>query len=66
MRELLNLDDFEKLNNALMEVECIVNEYYPILVACKNYKDLEVLMRLRLKLDEAENIIIEECRSRFS
>ena len=65
MIETLTFSDFEKLNNALMEVEKVIQEYYQPLMKCKNYKDLAVLSQLKIKLDEAEKIIVDECRARL-
>ncbi len=60
----LTFKDFEKINDALVQVEQLVFEYSKKLSESKNYADLEVVAKLKIKLDEVENIIIDECRAR--
>lgn len=64
MNKKLTFEDFEKLNNALVDVEKLVHEYSDELIQSKNYEDLMVISKLKLKLDEVESIIIDECRKR--
>lgn len=60
----LTFEDFEKIHDSLIFVEKIIHEYHADLVQSKNYKDLAILASLQIKLDEIENIIIDECRLR--
>lgn len=64
MNKTLTFEDFDKIHNRLIEVEKIINEQKNDLAKCNNHTDLSVLLRINIKLNEIENIIIDECQKR--
>lgn len=55
----LTFEDLERIHNALMQVEKVVYDINSDLIESRNYSDLQVISKLKIKLDEAENIIVE-------
>lgn len=65
-KEKLEFSDLERIDKAFVDLWKVINEYREMMQECRNYEDLQMLLLLTTKINEAESFLIDEARKRYN
>lgn len=57
-KEKLEFSDLERIDKAFVDLWKVINEYREMMQECRNYEDLQMLLLLTTKINEAESFLV--------